>query len=685
LRVRRKAAITVGVGSLITAVSGLAALGVSGAAGASAVTAAPQAVVSIHPDVIHAGRAQAVPPTTADCEAAYDVACYQPAQIEQAYNLPTLYAKGITGKGTTIAIVDSFGSPTIQRDLATFDTTFGLPAPPSVTIIQPAGAVPRFDPANSQMLDWADETTLDVEYAHAAAPGANILLVETPAAETEGVTGFPQIVQAEEYVLRHYPVDVISQSFSATEPTFPSLASVQALRGAYVEAARQHVTVLAASGDSGATDAERNGQTFFISPVTSWPDSDPLVTGVGGTQLHLDADGSRTSPDTAWNDTYSLATNRFIDGDNGPNPLASGGGKSVLFGRPAYQDLVRNIVGSSRGVPDISMSAACNGSVDVYQSFPGEPAGWYPTCGTSEATPLFAGAVALAAQVARHPLGLINPALYQMAALKRPGIVSVVSGSNTVSFTQNSQNYTVTGYPAQARYSLVTGVGTVNGALFVPELAAAAGRLFAIRLEGQTRTAGGGVCRLPVAVMDDLAGRAAVGIGDGPQRPVRRVAHAEEEGDIVIGGYAQDLAGRILVADRRVGGADAEVGGGDGYGVGGLAEVVVVEQAGTVVLGPRQHQGDRRGRAGDVAGALPHGGQRPELIRVGDHDEVPVLPVGCRRRPSACLGDPVEIAGRHGVRPVGADVAAGADGVPGFHGRVLLSEAYPIFPTGILY
>jgi hypothetical protein len=95
----------------------------------------------------------------------------------------------------------------------------------------------------------------------------------------------------------------------------------------------------------------------------------------------------------------------------------------------------------------------------------------------------------------------------------------------------------------------------------------------------------GGVRRLPAAVMNDLAGRAAVGIGDGPQRPVRRVAHAEEEGDIVIAGYAQDLTGRILVADRGMAGADAEVGGGDGHGVGGLPEVVVVEEAGTVALG----------------------------------------------------------------------------------------------------
>jgi subtilase family serine protease len=492
---RRKAAII--VGSLIAALSGLAALGVPGAAGvagsggasgaggaggAAAVTAAPQAMISIQPGAIHLARtALNQPPTTADCEAAFDVACYQPTQIEQAYNVPTLYRDGITGQGTTIAIVDSFGSPTIRRDLSTFDTAFGLAAPPSFTIIQPDGALPPYDPANSEMLGWAGETTLDVEYAHTMAPGANILLVETPVAETEGVTGFPQIVQAEEYVLRHYPVDVISQSFGATEQTFPSLASVEVLRGAYLEAALQHVTVLAASGDSGATDDELNGETYYTSPVTSWPASDPLVTGVGGTQLHLDASGNHASPDTAWNDTYNVPANQFIAGDNGPNPLASGGGKSILFGRPYYQDGVRAVVGSSRGVPDISMSAACNGSVDVYQSFPGEPEGWYPTCGTSEATPLFAGIVALAAQVAHHPLGLINPALYQLAASKAPGIVPVTSGNNTVSFSQSSQTYTVTGYSAQAGYSLVDGVGTVNGALFVPELATAAGGLLPIR------------------------------------------------------------------------------------------------------------------------------------------------------------------------------------------------------------
>ena len=122
------------------------------------------------------------------------------------------------------------------------------------------------------------------------------------------------------------------------------------------------------------------------------------------------------------------------------------------------------------------MSAACNGAVDTYMSFGGQPIGWYQVCGTSEATPLFAGIVALADQVAGHPLGLINPALYTMSALRLPGITDVTQGNNTVSFTQNGQLYTVRGFSARHGYSLAAGVGTVNAALFVPELAALAGR-----------------------------------------------------------------------------------------------------------------------------------------------------------------------------------------------------------------
>ncbi|HUD17801.1 MAG TPA: hypothetical protein VMQ59_11085, partial [Acidimicrobiales bacterium] len=318
------------VSRFVVAATGAALLAAVPGATARGSVSAPSSIsptaVLIHPDVVYAGSVSTGPPTTAQCEAAFDVACYQPAQIQEAYDLPALFSDGVTGKGETIVIVDSFGSPTIGHDLKVFDRTFGLPAPPSFAVIQPAGPVPPYRP-DSARVGWAGETTLDVEYAHTMAPGANILLVETPTSENEGTTGFPQIVTAEEYVIDHGLGDVISQSFSATEQTFPSTQSLLALRSAYIDAAKHDVTVLAASGDSGAADVGAGGR-YYPFAVTSWPDSDPLVTGVGGTQLQLDAAGHHTAPDSVWNDTFSVPTNKFIFGDAGPNPLAGGGAPS---------------------------------------------------------------------------------------------------------------------------------------------------------------------------------------------------------------------------------------------------------------------------------------------------------------------------------------------------------------------
>jgi subtilase family serine protease len=366
-------------------------------------------------------------------------------------------------------IVDSFGSPTIKHDLAVFDQQFGLPAPPSFTIIAPSGKIPRWNSGDSDMTGWGGETTLDVEYAHTIAPGASILLAETPVSETEGVTGFPQIVEAENYVIKHHLGDVISQSFEATEQTFAGLAQINRyhLRSAYLAAAAEKdgPTILSASGDNGAADVELDGSTYYTHRVTSWPDSDPLVTGVGGTELVAAAGGAFRS--VAWND----ADKEHI-GD-GTNPTAGGGGLSVLFTRPSYQNGVADVVGGARGVPDVSMNAACSSPVFTYQSFPqaDSQAGWYPSCGTSEATPEFAGIVALADQVAGHALGVINPTLYKLSAAKAPGVVPVTAGNNTVTFVQDGKSYTIKGFDARAGYSLVDGVGTVNGWYLAYELA----------------------------------------------------------------------------------------------------------------------------------------------------------------------------------------------------------------------
>src|SRR5580704_9994251 len=360
---------------------------------ALAVPAAPAAVsqATAVPDISHPiliGKQLPAPISTSDCLAEIQIRCYTPVQYRAAYNLNSLYAHGITGRGRTIVIVDSYGSPTITSDIKTFDKQFGFPDP-DLKIVK-FGNVPPFDPTNETQVGWAEETTLDVEYAHSIAPDAKIVLAETPVAETEGVTGLPEMMNAERSLINAGVGDVISQSFGATENTFPgfsqgNFSSLLNLRYAFKDALAHHVTVLAASGDNGATDAMSDGSTLYPFPVNSWPSSDPLVSSIGGSQLTLDNAGNRLSPDVVWNDGFG----------------AGGGGESAVFGRPLFQLGVAGVVGAHRGTPDISMTAAVNGAAWVYWSFAGAGApGWELVGGTSEATPIFAGIVALADQKA---------------------------------------------------------------------------------------------------------------------------------------------------------------------------------------------------------------------------------------------------------------------------------------------
>jgi subtilase family serine protease len=417
-------------------------------------------------------------PTIAQCQSLYGINCYSAAEMRHAYGVDQLNAHGLTGHGQTIVLVDSYGSPTIQSDLQAFDQQNNLPAPPSFDVITPAGTPPAWNPSlYPDQPGWAEETTLDVEWAHAMAPGANLIEVETPTDETEGVQGLPQMMSAEQYVIDHHLASVISQSFGATEQTFenaqgqfdPSL--IYGLRYAFEDAAAHGVTVLAASGDAGATDYELDLSDFYPFRVIDWPSSDPLVTSVGGLELQLDNSGNRTAPDRVWNDTLPVC---------GP-PCAGSGGVSSAFSRPFFQDGVRYVVGDQRGTPDVSMSASVSGAVNIYESFPAAPGfpaipgSWSPIAGTSEASPLFSGEVALADQAAGHPLGDIDPLLYEMGDGRVSGLTDITIGNNTVTWVQPStgQTLTVKGYNAVPGYDLASGLGEANGA-FPLELAALA-------------------------------------------------------------------------------------------------------------------------------------------------------------------------------------------------------------------
>lgn len=306
---------------------------------------------------------------------------------------------------------------------------------------------------------------MDVEYAHAMAPSARILLVETPVSETIGKTAFPQMVRAENYVINHHLAGVISQSFGTAEETFPNTRALRHLRSAYVNGKKHRVTVLAETGDSGATQEKDLKGDFFQRRVTAWPASDPLVTAVGGTQVHLRDNGARRRRDTAWNDSRRCSC-----------PSAGGGGISSVFVRPRYQKSVKAVVKHHRGIPDVSLSASHQGGALVYESYSprdpqASPAGYQIVGGTSLATPLFAGIVAVADQAAGRRLGLLNRALYKLGS-GSPALPDITKGNTRVTFTQgeSGKRVTVKGYHATKGYDLATGLGSVDGTRLVEAL-----------------------------------------------------------------------------------------------------------------------------------------------------------------------------------------------------------------------
>ncbi|MGZ4214013.1 MAG: S53 family peptidase [Actinomycetota bacterium] len=434
------------------------------------------------------------PPSEADCFAV-NRRCFTPQAIYASYNLNPVYDAGFDGSGYTIAIVDSYGSDTMAHDLHVFDQAFGLPPmcgeegvtcapgmPTFSTFNFPAAVATKTQPGNGTHLEdkafWAIEVALDVEWAHAIAPGANILLVATNTAETLGVQGFPQMMMAEKYVVDHNMADIISQSFGSAEDAFSSSVSLENLRYAFKAANAADVTVLASSGDDGSAGIKITpvhfGGTLLPVPTVGWPASDPLVTSVGGTYLCTDPNNTTT---------------RVLDASDPPQPrcsqgqeeigwIAAGGGFSHIFSKPDYQNVLpagSTPIGSMRGVPDVGYQASATTGILEYLSLPPDgdgsnvgDTGWYDIGGTSIGTPQWAGLVALADQMAGHRLGLINPTLYSIAsnpAQYAADYFDVTTGNNGL-FAPD-----VPGYPATTGWDPVTGLGTPNAANLLPDLA----------------------------------------------------------------------------------------------------------------------------------------------------------------------------------------------------------------------
>ena len=356
--------------------------------------------------------------------------CYGPQQIRAAYSIQPLLDKGITGKERTIVIIDAYQSPTVQQDLNTFSTTFGLPST-MIKVIAPDGLTP-FDYNDGTQISWAEEISLDVQWAHAVAPGATIDLVLAKSSQDADILSVTQ------YAVEHNLGDVISQSFGEAESCAdPRLLATE--HQVFEEATSKHITLFAASGDSGAAQSTCDGTSFLLSAST--PASDPLVTGVGGTHLNADVTTGKYISEVGWSD--------------------SGGGYSTIYKRPFYQN--EAVKSKWRGVPDVSYDAN-NGGVLTALGFLGAYSGIYSISGTSMGSPQWAGIIALADQKVYHRLGFINPTLYAIGHnpfAYHSAFNDIVSGNNTiVIFDINGNPLTIPGYNATGGWDAITGWGS---------------------------------------------------------------------------------------------------------------------------------------------------------------------------------------------------------------------------------
>lgn len=353
----------------------------------------------------------------------YDAANgYSADQIRLAYGLGAVGDASFTnrGAGQTVAVIIPFDCPTIRQDLDVYSAQFGLPAPTRDNFKVYYATKVRPDPD----FDAAGEAALDVEMVHAMAPDANIILVEAAAFDDPALL---QAVQRAAELLQ--PTGgVISMSFGINEFFGMDLESAYSSLPA-------NVSLVASAGDSGAEVELPAGSAF--------------VTAVGGTNLPLDASGSRTGAETAW--------------------IGSGGGISSFTARPAYQarTTVNGVpLGDTRAVPDISFDADPLTGVAHYYTgtdTPGNEIGWQRVGGTSVGAPAISGIIALVnerrADLGRDAIGnTLNQAIYSAGRTDQAAnFIDVDTGSN--------------GFSAYPGYDLVTGWGSPNGTTFIDTLA----------------------------------------------------------------------------------------------------------------------------------------------------------------------------------------------------------------------
>jgi subtilase family serine protease len=405
---------------------------------------------------------------------------YTPAQLRSAYGVDKV---GANGKGTTIAIVDAFASPTIYQDASKY-ASVNDPANPlkasqfSQHVFPPTPGQSAPDACDAS--GWYGEETLDVEAAHGLAPGANILYVGGADCQDTGLDA------ALNYIVAGHKADIISNSYGDTGEDIPA-DEVQTFNQISLQAVMEGIGVYFSSGDNG-DEVARLG-----TPSPDYSASAPWVTAVGGTSLAVGKDGKKEF-ETGWETGKSVLTNgAYTPAAPGAYTSGAGGGTSRLFKQPFYQKGVvpdslstLNQTGNTKGrtVPDISAVADPNTGflVGQTQTFPeGVSYDQYRIGGTSLASPVFAGVMAVADSFDHFHHGFINPVIYKLTsktaaisdvkhvdgAVERVDYANSVDSSAGLITSARSFDYPNLTIHTTKGYDTVTGLGSPNGLLFL--------------------------------------------------------------------------------------------------------------------------------------------------------------------------------------------------------------------------
>ncbi|HET9729831.1 MAG TPA: S53 family peptidase [Acidimicrobiia bacterium] len=403
---------------------------------------------------------------------------YTPPQLRSAYGLASTVAAGHIGASATVAIIDAFASPTIYQDASEYaqrnDPNYPLgPAQFSQVIFPTNHQWQATTAAKCGATGWYGEETLDVEAVHAMAPGAHILYVGGSDCLDASLD------KALNAVVANHWAQIVTNSYGDIGEGVPA-DEVAAFEGIAIQAASEGIGLYFSSGDDG--DETDN----LPSPSADFSASSPWVTAVGGTSTGIDASGS-VVVETGWETGKStLIGGVYTPPAPGAFLYGSGGGVSKLFAEPDYQQAVMPDA-TGRVVPDVAMDGDPNTGMLVGQTqkFPGGPEyDEYRIGGTSLSSPLFAGVMALADDLAGTAHGFVNPLLYSSVrtgggfrdvvheneAVARVDYVNSVDAKKGTITSVRTFDFGGLAISTGPGYDTTTGLGVPNGAAFLAHM-----------------------------------------------------------------------------------------------------------------------------------------------------------------------------------------------------------------------